>query len=159
GTARVTVVAVAVAAVGVAPASATLQVGKTVQLTATLKDATGNPLAGRVVSWASSNVSVATVNGSGLVTGVATGSATITATSEGKSGTAVVTVAAIAAGECATPQAGWLWCDDFEQDRLASYFEYDSSGGSFVRAGGVGVGGSAGMRNRFSVGRVSAGVL
>jgi hypothetical protein len=44
-----------------------------------------------VVTWGSSNTAVATVNG-GLVTGVAAGGATITATSEGKSGTAAVTV-------------------------------------------------------------------
>src|SRR2546426_2583697 len=45
------------------------------------------------------------------------------------------------APECATPQPGWIWCDDFEQNRLSQYFEYDSAGGSFVRVTGVGVGG------------------
>jgi parallel beta-helix repeat protein len=92
GTASVTVSSVPVASVTVAPASASLQVGQTVQLTATPKDASGNPLAGRVVTWASSNTAMATVSSSGLVTGVAAGSATITATSEGQSGTATVTV-------------------------------------------------------------------
>jgi len=81
-----------VAAVTVSPAAPTVQVGQTAQLTATPKDASGNPLAGRVITWQSSNGAVASVNGSGLVTAVATGAATITATSEGQSGTAVVTV-------------------------------------------------------------------
>src|SRR6266550_4275681 len=72
--------------------TATVQVGQTAQLTATPRDASGNPLTGRVITWQSSNGAVASVNGSGLVTAVATGSATITATSEGQSGTAVVTV-------------------------------------------------------------------
>src|SRR5205807_2175433 len=81
-----------VAAVTVSPAAPTVQVGQTVQLTATPRDASGNPLAGRVITWQSSNGAVASVNGSGLVTAVATGAATITATSEGQSGTAVVTV-------------------------------------------------------------------
>jgi len=52
----------------------------------------GTVLTGRVVTWTSSNTAAATVNGSGLVTGVATGSATITATSEGKSGASAMTV-------------------------------------------------------------------
>src|SRR5256885_1856301 len=44
--------------------------------------------------WASSNGGVATVSGAGVVAGVTAGAATITATSEGKSGTATVTVTA-----------------------------------------------------------------
>jgi hypothetical protein len=50
------------------------------------------------VSWAASNTAVATVSGSGLVSGVAAGSATITATSGGVSGTAAITVVAAAPG-------------------------------------------------------------
>src|SRR5205807_400681 len=82
-----------VATVTVSPASASLTVGQSVQLNATLKDASGNVLNGRTVSWASGTSGVATVSGSGLVTGVAAGTATITATSEGKSGTALIVVA------------------------------------------------------------------
>jgi uncharacterized protein YjdB len=92
GTASVAVSSVPVASVSVAPATASLPVGQTVQLTATPKDASGNPLAGRVVTWASSNTALATVSSSGLVAGVAAGSATITATSEGQSGSSTVTV-------------------------------------------------------------------
>src|SRR6266542_5257440 len=87
-----------VAAVDVAPPSATVPAGQTVQLTATPKDSSGNPLAGRAVTWASGSTSIATVNASGLVTGVAAGSATITATSEGKSGSAAITVTAVSGG-------------------------------------------------------------
>ncbi len=62
--------------------------------------------------------------------------------------------------ECAGPRAGWIWCDDFEQDHLSSYFEYDNAGGAFVRATGVGVGSSTGMRARWAtVGQLSAGAL
>jgi uncharacterized protein YjdB len=94
GTAAITVTSVPVASVVVTPASATVPAGSSVQLTATPEDASGNPLAGRVVTWASSNTAVATVSGSGFVTGVAQGAATITATSEGKNGTAAITVSA-----------------------------------------------------------------
>src|SRR5207249_1403422 len=55
----------------------------------------GTALSGRTVTWASSNTSMATVSSSGLVKGVAAGTATITATSEGKAGTAAVTVALV----------------------------------------------------------------
>ena len=92
GTATVTVTIVPVASVTVSPASSSLAVGQTVQLTATPKDSAGNALTGRVVTWVSSAAGVATVSASGLVTGVAAGTATLTATSEGKSGTAAVTV-------------------------------------------------------------------
>src|SRR5437773_137504 len=97
GTASVTVTAVPVASVTVTPASASVNEGNTVQLTATPKDVNGNPLSGRVVTWASSNTSVATVSSSGLVTGKVAGSATITATSEGQSGTSAITVAHVPA--------------------------------------------------------------
>src|SRR6266566_3302024 len=90
----VTVGPLPVASVTVSPASASVPVGQAVQLTATPKDASGNPLTGRTVTWTSSNTSAGTVNGSGLVTCVVAGSTTITATSEGKSGTSAVTVTA-----------------------------------------------------------------
>ena len=92
GTSSVTVTNVPVASVSVSPASASVSVSQTTQLTATPKDANGTPLTGRTIGWVSSNTGVATVNGSGLVTGVTVGSATISATSEGKSGSATVIV-------------------------------------------------------------------
>src|SRR2546426_812541 len=92
GTASITVTNVPVASVTVSPNSANLTTGQTVQLTATARDASGNPLSGRVMTWSRSNTAVATVTGTGLVQGAGAGSATITATSEGQSGTATVTV-------------------------------------------------------------------
>src|SRR6266702_2723384 len=84
--------AVPVAAVTVGPASAAIPVGGKVQLAATAKDSAGNVLTGSAVTWTTSAAAVATVSGAGLVTAVAAGSAAITATSEGQSGTAAVTV-------------------------------------------------------------------
>jgi uncharacterized protein YjdB len=92
GSASSTVTAVPVASVSVSPNTATVIVGQNVTLTATPLDASGNPLAGRVVTWTTSNASRATVSNTGVVTGVSAGNVTITATSEGKSGTASVTV-------------------------------------------------------------------
>src|SRR3989441_8787182 len=69
-TAVVTVSSVSEPSVTGRPATATLQAGQTVQLTATPQDASGTPLSGRVVTWASSNPAAATVSASGVVTGV-----------------------------------------------------------------------------------------
>src|SRR6266850_1663508 len=84
----------AVASVTVTPATDTVVVTDTMRLTATAKDAAGHVLSGRVVTWASSSPAVATISATGLVTGVAENgvAATITATSEGVSGSAAITV-------------------------------------------------------------------
>jgi hypothetical protein len=54
--------------------------------------------------------------------------------------------------ECATPRAGWIWCDDFETDRTASYYEYDRAGGNFVREAGIGLNGSTAMHAHYVAG-------
>jgi uncharacterized protein YjdB len=92
GTATVAVNQVPVASVAVDPGTANLRAKTATQLTATLKDAAGNDLTGRTVAWSSSDDDVATVNSSGLVVAVASGTATIFATSEGETGQATVTV-------------------------------------------------------------------
>src|SRR5262249_2720678 len=55
-------------------------------------DANGNPLSGRSVTWQTSDAGVATVSANGLVTGLALGGATISAASEGQTGTSLVTI-------------------------------------------------------------------
>src|SRR2546429_1648390 len=90
--ATITVTNVPVARVTVTPAITSLLMGATLQLTATPTDALGNPLSGRVVTWSTNTPGVATVRGTGLVTGSGVGAVTITATSEGQSGSAAVTV-------------------------------------------------------------------
>ena len=104
GSSVITITQVPVASVAVSPASASIQLGETVQLIATPKDANGNALSGRTMTWSSNNTTVATVSSSGLVTGQAAGSATITATSEGQSGTAALT---ITAANCVTSAGAW----------------------------------------------------
>ena len=65
----------------------------TVRLAARVFDQNGQVMAGAAVTWATSEPSVAAVDGSGLVTSVGNGSATVTATSGAASGNAAVTVA------------------------------------------------------------------
>lgn len=91
GVADVTVAAGGPYSITVDPASATVVVGQTTQYRATVRDALGNVLAG-AVAWASNNSAVARVSSDGVVTGVSPGSATITASREGVSGSASVTV-------------------------------------------------------------------
>jgi hypothetical protein len=67
--------------------------GTITPLTATLKDANGRTLSGRVVAWQSDNPAVASVgSATGVDTAVALGHAQITATSEGVSGSATINV-------------------------------------------------------------------
>ncbi len=94
GVALVTVANIPVSSVVVTPDTATLVVGKSVTLTAKTYDAASNELSGRTVTWSGSNDDVATVSSSGKVTALAPGSVTITATSEGKSDNATITVIA-----------------------------------------------------------------
>ena len=90
--------ALAVLAVGsvvVTPAPGSVKFGQQVQLSATTLDSAGDTLTGRVVTWSSSAPAVATVSASGLVTGIMTGKAVITAASEGVTGSSTVSVTAI----------------------------------------------------------------
>ena len=85
---------VPVASISVSPAAPSVQVGGTVQLSAVTRDASGNVVVGRTISWSSSNTAVATVSASGLVRALLAGSSNITATSGGVSALSAVTVTA-----------------------------------------------------------------
>jgi len=147
---------VPVASVTVSPATATVQIGQTQQLTATLRDASNNVLTGRSVAWTSSNTAVATTSASGLVSAHAAGSATITATSGSASGTASITVP----GTPPPPvgQGPVVFSDDFESGSLSKWNETNTqavitnaslahSGNSFMRM--TYSGGSGGWMNKY----------
>ena len=87
-----------VARVRVSPDTIALAQGKTVTLTATVEDAEGRRIDDRTVEWFTNDATVATVNGAGVVTGVAAGSATVTATLDGRRGSARVNVTGAASG-------------------------------------------------------------
>ena len=70
------------------PASATIDVGAEVTLSAQAKDATGQVMSGVTLVWSSSNPAVATVT-EGVVTGVSVGTANITASTGGVKSTDV----------------------------------------------------------------------
>jgi len=95
GTAVVTVQPVPVASIVLEPASGSLIVGQSVQLTASPRDANGQPLAGRAVAWSSNEPSIASVSSTGLVTALARGTANITATAEGRTASSRITVSLV----------------------------------------------------------------
>jgi len=94
GSQTINVIPPPVSTVSVTLAATTLRVGETTQGTAVTRDANNNVLQGRATTWASSNPQIATVSNLGVVTAISPGSATITATSENKSGSAELTVSA-----------------------------------------------------------------
>lgn len=103
---------VAVGTVTLTPATPSVAVGSSVTLVAALADASGNALTGRVVTWQSSNSGIAVVSDAGVVTGKAGGIATITASSEGKSGTVTVIVTVPVASVTVSPTAATITYGD-----------------------------------------------
>jgi hypothetical protein len=85
-----------VATVELSPASQTVAVFDSLAIAATVKDAQSNVLLDRLVTWAVSDTTVLRLelpgNAVAHFTALETGNATVTATSEGKTGTATVTV-------------------------------------------------------------------
>ena len=83
-----------VASVTVSVTANPIMVGQTSQATATTKDAEGNVLVGRATTWSAGQTAIATVSQFGLISGKTIGATTITATSEGQSGQAAITILA-----------------------------------------------------------------
>jgi len=99
-----------VASVTVSPASLSLLVGQSGTLAAEAKDASGAVLSGRTITWSSSDGAIATVSTAGMVTGVAVGTATVSAASEGKTGVATITVSPVPAASVeVTPATATLY--------------------------------------------------
>jgi uncharacterized protein YjdB len=88
----VTVALVPVNNITVNPNPGSVKAGLTLQMQATLRDANGNILVGRPVTWSVSDTSKATISPAGVLSAIAAGGITVTATSEGVSGSATVTI-------------------------------------------------------------------
>jgi hypothetical protein len=84
--------ALAAVTITITPNQLTLPIRATFLLAATVRDADGRTLTDRTISWVSAAPEIATVSSAGMVTGVAAGSATITAHSEAGVGFARVVV-------------------------------------------------------------------
>jgi hypothetical protein len=105
-----------ITSVTLSPNSHSLLLGESRQLVA--RDQAGRELAVSRVTWTTSASGIATVSPAGVLAAVGEGAATITATADGKSGTATVTVstvtfASVATGEahsCALTTSGAAYC-------------------------------------------------
>ena len=113
-----------VSSVNLTPVSSTLPVGASIRLVAEPRDASGNILKYRIVTWSSSNPAVADVSSasgtSALIMSFSPGAATITAASEGKTGRASINVVtaqlpfvqlvAVYGHTCAVTTDSWAFC-------------------------------------------------
>lgn len=88
-------------AISLTPAQFTVRAGNLTRLTGVVYSQFGDPMPGEAITYTSSDTGVATVNSSGIVTGVAAGSCTITATSGPFSATSDAIV------EAAPTVTGW----------------------------------------------------
>jgi hypothetical protein len=78
--------------INVAPQSASVNIGATLQFTATGVNSDGTAASLHNLVWSSSDTTIATITSGGLVKGVASGTSTITATDQGVTGSTTVTV-------------------------------------------------------------------
>ncbi|MET1260676.1 Ig-like domain-containing protein [Flagellimonas sp. DF-77] len=114
-----------VSSVAITSSNVSVASGQTVQLNGTVLPSNAN----QTLLWTSSNTNVATVNSSGVVTGVANGTATITATSQENTGlfdVETVTVTAASSGGGSSGSSVWT--------------ETGSSDAIYYSSGNVGIG-------------------
>ena len=117
----------------VSPSADTIAPADTLRLVAEAFDETGHPVAGAEFRWTSSDVSVATVDASGLVRGVVEGMATITAAVGEASGTSEITVenpdrAALVALYEAADGPNWLNSENWLTDApLGEWFGVETN--------------------------------
>ncbi len=105
GTATITVDPILVSSITISPSSESVNVGSTLALTESVSPSNATD---KTVTWSSDDTDVATVDATGLVTGVAEGVVTITATAQdagGEVGTAEITVTVVLPNSVATSES------------------------------------------------------
>lgn len=112
------------------PALGKLYVGQSTQLSAIAYDASNNPLAGRPTTWTSSNPVAVTVAGTGRISAVGVGTATITAMIAAKSASTTITTTLVpVATIVVSPATGALYAT---HDLQLSATVQDSAGGTLT---------------------------
>jgi len=161
---------VPVATVTVSLGSTRRSIGQTTEATATIRDASGTRLTGRVVSWNTSNALVAAVNASGIVTAVGPGTSSITATSENvQSAGAILTaavpgapvsmVATTAIAQTGAPGLAVIQAPGLVVEDAAGYAVSGVSVSFAVTAGGGAIGGVSGTTDVDGVARLTSWLL
>lgn len=95
-----------VASVSIAPPNPSIDSAATLQLEATVRDFHGAAIPGATVTWSSASPSIASVNATGLVTGVTLGTTFITASSGGAFANDTVTVVRRVVGQVVVGPSG-----------------------------------------------------
>lgn len=135
------------------PVSGSVATGATTTITPTAKDRDGTSLS-HPVFWRSSNMAVATVNASGVVTGVGTGSCTITASCDDLVTTYACTVTAATEPTYDAAVHTSVWAEDFESyadtAALTAAYVDNNSHGSVNLDATASHGGSKSMRLDFN---------
>jgi len=126
-----------VTSVSVSPTDPTLGAGSSQQFTATAQYSNGESDSVQA-SWKSSDPAVATISSSGLATGIAAGTATISATYSGMTASTNLTVTT-------TGPAATLPNPSFEQGNL--YWAFNNSGSYSIVSGGAHSGNSYAVLN------------
>ncbi|HEY1810147.1 MAG TPA: Ig-like domain-containing protein [Acidobacteriaceae bacterium] len=121
------------ASIAVTPANSSFAVGATQQFTATAtySDSSTKNITSSV-TWKSSNMAAVTINASGLATGVAAGSSTITASSGAISGSALATVAVKTISSIAVTPANPSFAAGSTQQFTATATYADSTTGNIT---------------------------
>ena len=136
-TTTVTVPAATLTGIAVTPAASTVLIGRQQQFvaTATYSDNTTAFVTGSAV-WSSSSPSIGTVAASGIATGVAAGATSVTATVGARSGSAALTVTAVALPPPAVPAVPLGGAANFAV--LAGTSLTNNAGGTTLITGDVG---------------------
>jgi hypothetical protein len=143
------------------PASTSLMIGSTAQLSASVQNISGTELAGRAIEWFSENSSFVTVSPQGLVTAVGNGVAEVHAKSEGVKSNSIVFMVGVSNVRMGTFQGAGGYdskgtvtvtsegnklviqlSSDFSADIAAGTFIYlaNSTSGSVVKSNGLELG-------------------
>jgi len=136
GSANLTITAAHLVSIEITPVNPSIARGTTRQFTATgfFSDSTVQDLTSQVI-WSSSDTGIASINVSGLATGVAVGTSTITATSGNIAGHATLTV--VPSGGTPTALDNWHWRNPLPQGNALSDVTYGN--GIFVAVGSSGI--------------------
>jgi len=108
--------------------STTLAIGNSSQARVVAKDAQGNVLSGKTVSWSSSNTAIATVSSTGVAKGVNAGTDAISATIDGVVGQAPLAVVVPTTLTAPAPGSGTYASSTFEDGTINPFYNPWGSG-------------------------------
>ncbi|MGH9502376.1 MAG: Ig-like domain-containing protein [Terriglobales bacterium] len=120
----------ALASILVTPAQPSIFTGGSQQFSAVGKDQYGSEMSGVTFTWSSSNTSIVSINGEGLATGLAAGTATVNASAQGIQGNGnVLTVAkpdSVLTSIAATPATATVRAGSTVQFTVTGFDQFDS---------------------------------